>query len=91
VHNGHVCMLFPLLDISIFDFIKANGYKPFPIHQIQSFARQILNAVEFLHSHKIIHTDLKPGTVIWKSNVRKPNVDEWRIYDMSSYRKTDVI
>ena len=60
-HYNHICMLFPLLSISVFDFLKLNSYHPFPLSHVQSFAKQILQATSFVHSHGIIHTDLKPG------------------------------
>lgn len=45
----------------MFDFLKENDFSPFPAWQVQSFARQILVAVEFLHGIGLVHTDLKPG------------------------------
>jgi dual-specificity kinase len=34
-----------LLGRSIFDFLKGNGFVPFPNSHIQSFARQLLTSV----------------------------------------------
>lgn len=34
-----------LLGMSVFDFLKANSFAPFPNSQIQSFARQLLTSV----------------------------------------------
>lgn len=44
-HLNHVCMVFELLDQSVFDFLKANQFEPFPIHHIQHFAKQLLTSV----------------------------------------------
>jgi len=60
-YRKHICMVFDLLDQSVFDFLKENGFHPFPIKHIQHFAYQLLTSVEFIHSLKLIHTDLKPG------------------------------
>lgn len=38
-------MVFELLGPSVFDFLKANEFRPFPIHHIQQFAKQILTSV----------------------------------------------
>jgi dual-specificity kinase len=64
-HVNHTCMVFDLLEISVFDFLKDNHYNPFPISHIQSFAHQLIHAVDFLHSDlKLIHTDLKPENLM---------------------------
>lgn len=44
-YENHVCIVTELLDISVFDFLKSNHYAPFPLKQIQSFARQLLDSV----------------------------------------------
>jgi hypothetical protein len=38
-------MVFELLGQSVFDFLKANQFKPFPIHQIQELGKQLLTSV----------------------------------------------
>lgn len=42
---NHICMVFELLGQSVFDFLKANEFRPFPIHHIQQFAKQLLTSV----------------------------------------------
>lgn len=42
-------MVFELLGQSVFDFLKANEFRPFPIHHIQQFAKQILTSVACKH------------------------------------------
>jgi dual-specificity kinase len=43
--HGHICIVTDLLDLSIFDFLKSNGYVPFPNSHIQSFAKQLLTSI----------------------------------------------
>lgn len=38
-------MVFDLLGQSVFDFLKANQFNPFPMNHIQQFAKQILTSV----------------------------------------------
>ncbi|KAI7882682.1 kinase-like protein [Lichtheimia hyalospora FSU 10163] len=65
---NHVCMVFELLDQSVFDFLKANHFEPFPISHIQHFAKQLLTSVAFTHELKVIHTDLKPENILLKNH-----------------------
>ena len=43
--RAHICIVTDLLGQSVFDFLKANAFVPFPSSQIQSFARQLLTSV----------------------------------------------
>lgn len=63
-YRGHICIVMDLLDQSVFDFLKGNGFVPFPNSQIQSFARQLFTSVAFLHDLNLIHTDLKPENIL---------------------------
>ncbi|CDH51957.1 cmgc clk protein kinase [Lichtheimia corymbifera JMRC:FSU:9682] len=67
-HYNHVCMVFELLDQSIYDFLKSNDFTPFPLVQIQHFAKQLLNSVAFIHELEMIHTDLKPENILLKNH-----------------------
>uniref|UniRef100_A0A0B7JNJ0 Protein kinase domain-containing protein n=2 Tax=Bionectria ochroleuca TaxID=29856 RepID=A0A0B7JNJ0_BIOOC len=64
--QGHICIVTELLGCSLFDFLKGNGFVPFPNSHIQSFAKQLLTSVAFLHDIGIVHTDLKPENILLK-------------------------
>jgi dual-specificity kinase len=73
-----------LLGQSVFDFLKANSFVPFPNSQIQNFARQLFTSVAckliklllgsftdtflVLHDLNLIHTDLKPENILLCEN-----------------------
>lgn len=97
--RNHICIVTELLSVSVFDFLKANSYAPFPDRHIQSFARQLLDSVAFLHDLHLVHTDLKPENILLVDDsshegVRKQrpgqvaNVPQ-RILDDSSIRLID--
>ena len=44
-HQNHVCLVFELLEESVFDFLKANSFAPFPMAHIQDFGRQLITSV----------------------------------------------
>lgn len=54
-YRGHICIVMDLLGQSVFDFLKGNGFVPFPNSQIQSFARQLFTSVacEFSASPRV--------------------------------------
>jgi dual-specificity kinase len=78
--RNHICIVTDLLGQSVFDFLKGNGFVPFPSSQIQSFARQLFtsvacqcfptislasaNVVTVLHDLNLVHTDLKPENIL---------------------------
>ncbi|PGH21458.1 CMGC/CLK protein kinase [Polytolypa hystricis UAMH7299] len=66
--RNHICIVTDLLGQSVFDFLKGNGFVPFPSSQIQSFARQLFTSVAFLHDLNLIHTDLKPENILLVNN-----------------------
>ena len=63
-YRGHVCMVFERLGPSLFDHLSRNGYAPFPLDLVRDAARQLLEALAFLHSLGLVHTDLKPENVL---------------------------
>jgi len=69
--DGHCCLVFEKLGRSLYDFLKKNDYKPFPLYCVKDFARQLLEALEFIHSFDLIHTDLKPENILLTSNKEK--------------------
>jgi len=62
--EGHACMVFETLGSSLYEFMKANEYIPFPLFCVQDFSRQMLEAISFMHRMKLVHTDLKPENVL---------------------------
>ncbi|XP_072517447.1 dual specificity protein kinase CLK4b isoform X1 [Salminus brasiliensis] len=64
-HHGHICIVFELLGLSTYDFLKENGFMPFTVDQIRHMAYQIFRAVHFLHRNKLTHTDLKPENILF--------------------------
>jgi dual-specificity kinase len=43
--RNHICIVTDLYGQSVFDFLKANSFTPFPNSHIQLFARQLLTSV----------------------------------------------
>ncbi|XP_042707644.1 dual specificity protein kinase CLK1 isoform X1 [Chrysemys picta bellii] len=73
-HHGHVCIVFELLGLSTYDFIKENSFLPFRLDHIRKMAYQICKSVNFLHLNKLTHTDLKPENILF---VKSDYVEEY--------------
>ncbi|EGN99103.1 hypothetical protein SERLA73DRAFT_53690, partial [Serpula lacrymans var. lacrymans S7.3] len=67
-HRNHICLVSELLGMCVYDFLKENEFAPFPRNHIQSFAKQLLGSVAFLHDLHLIHTDLKPENILLVHN-----------------------
>ena len=52
-YYGHMCLTFEVLGESVFDFLKSNGYVPYPLDQVRHIAYQMSHAVRFMHDHKV--------------------------------------
>merc|ERR1712032_736126 len=62
------CLVFEPLGISLYDFLKKNGFRGFWLQEIQDFAKQSLKALKFLHGQlQMTHTDLKPENILLQS------------------------
>lgn len=63
--DTYLCIVFPVLGLSVFDFLKENHFEPFPIDQVLHISQQLCHAVAFLHRNGMIHTDLKPENLLF--------------------------
>lgn len=57
-YRGHICIVMDLLGQSVFDFLKGNGFVPFPNSQIQNFARQLFTSVACMYSSFFLVTSV---------------------------------
>ncbi|XP_055959107.1 probable serine/threonine-protein kinase dyrk1 isoform X1 [Patella vulgata] len=64
-YHGHMCIVFEMLGLSVFDFLKENHYIPYSLDQVRHIAYQLCYSVNFLHENQITHTDLKPENVLF--------------------------
>jgi len=61
---NHYCLVFERLGPSLYDITKKNNYKGFPQRMVRSFAKQLFEAVGFMHQLGYTHTDLKPENIL---------------------------
>ncbi|CAK9176012.1 unnamed protein product [Ilex paraguariensis] len=66
-YRNHVCLVFEKLGPSLFDFLRKNNYRSFPVDLVREIGRQLLECVAFMHAMHLIHTDLKPENILFVS------------------------
>ncbi|XP_057433070.1 serine/threonine-protein kinase AFC1-like isoform X2 [Lotus japonicus] len=57
-----------MLGPSLYDFLRKNNYRPFPVDLVRELGRQLLECVAFMHDLRLIHTDLKPENILFISS-----------------------
>ncbi|KAF5476688.1 hypothetical protein F2P56_003402 [Juglans regia] len=85
-YRNHICIVFEKLGSSLYDFLRKNNYRSFPIDLVREIGRQLLECVAFMHDLSLIHTDLKPENVLLVSSdyVKVPDCRDYKSYSRSS-------
>ncbi|ATY66384.1 kinase-like domain [Cordyceps militaris] len=78
--RGHLCISTELLDMNLYEFIKAHSFRGFSLRIIRRFTKQILSSLILLKQRKIIHCDLKPENILLKH----PLHSELKVIDFGS-------
>ena len=66
--SGHYCMVMPMLGPSLYEVLKENDYAPFPMAYLRPILRNLLEAMQFLHSFGLTHTDLKLENLLFSTD-----------------------
>ncbi|CAI0547517.1 unnamed protein product [Linum tenue] len=93
-YRNHICIVFEKLGPSLYDFLRKNNYRSFPIDLVREIGRQLLDCVAFMHDLRLIHTDLKPENILLVSSDydKVPDYrDQTYIVSTRHYRAPEVI
>ncbi|CAN1291337.1 Serine/threonine-protein kinase AFC2 [Linum perenne] len=93
-YRNHICIVFEKLGSSLYDFLRKNNYRSFPIDLVREIGRQLLECIAFMHDLQLIHTDLKPENILLVSSdyVKVPDYrDQSYIVSTRHYRAPEVI
>uniref|UniRef100_A0ACD5ZW65 Uncharacterized protein n=1 Tax=Avena sativa TaxID=4498 RepID=A0ACD5ZW65_AVESA len=63
-YRNHICIVCEKLGPSLYDFLRKNNYRAFPIAIVRDVAKQLLECLAFMHELRLIHTDLKPENIL---------------------------
>jgi hypothetical protein len=64
--RSHECMAFELLDISLYDYLKLNHFRGFPMLWVRTITHQLISALVELQRCGVLHCDLKPENVLFQ-------------------------
>lgn len=84
----HICLCFPLMGRSLFDYMVANSFKSNSLAFVQRIAVQLVDCLVFLYGMDIIHCDLKPENILLVNEAEA----EIRVIDFgSSCLSTEIL
>lgn len=62
--RNHLCAVFEVLGQNLYDYSKSMRFRPIAMGVVKKITKQILVALDFSHSHNIVHCDLKPENIM---------------------------
>ncbi|KAI5061496.1 hypothetical protein GOP47_0024001 [Adiantum capillus-veneris] len=85
-YQEHLCIVFEMLGVNLFELLKANNFKGFSLNLIRTFTKQILKALALLRDAGIIHCDVKPENILLTTS---PGSAEIKLIDFGSACRED--
>uniref|UniRef100_A0A1B0A8Y7 Protein kinase domain-containing protein n=1 Tax=Glossina pallidipes TaxID=7398 RepID=A0A1B0A8Y7_GLOPL len=89
-YHGHMCIVFEMLGLSVFDFLRENNYEPYPLEQVRHMAYQLCYSVKFLHDNRLTHTDLKPENILFVDSEYNTHYNHKINREVRRVKNTDV-
>ena len=80
VFRGHLILVFEMLSINLYEFIKMNNFQGVSLNLVRRFAIQLLVSLHFMKEHNIVHCDMKPENIL----LRKSNKSGIKVIDFGS-------
>lgn len=71
-HKSHTCLVFEMLEVNLYDYLKQQKFNPLPLKVIRPILCQVLVALYKLKDLGLIHADLKPENIMLLDPQRQP-------------------
>uniref|UniRef100_A0A3P9IDD2 Protein kinase domain-containing protein n=1 Tax=Oryzias latipes TaxID=8090 RepID=A0A3P9IDD2_ORYLA len=72
LYKSHVCIVFEILDQSLYDFLEDRRFRPLFVQEIRAIAWQLLIALKGLKSINLVHCDIKLDNIMLVNQDSKP-------------------
>ena len=63
--RNFICIVTDLCEADLYSYLKSKGFLPLSAAEVRSIGKQIADALAFIHSAKIAHSDLKPENIMF--------------------------
>ncbi|CAN6246434.1 unnamed protein product [Urochloa humidicola] len=70
LYQNHLCIAFEMLGQNLYELLKRNSLRGLQMKYVQTFSRQILDALIVMKDAGIIHCDLKPENILIAPSVK---------------------
>ena len=74
-YQEHLCLIFELLNQNLYQSLQHNHLQGISLNSINFIIKQVLEAINQVHSLGIIHCDIKPENILVKIKVEKDKSD----------------
>ncbi|KAJ2383733.1 serine/threonine protein kinase, CMGC, dual-specificity, partial [Coemansia sp. RSA 2603] len=62
--RNHLCIVMELLSINLYEWLKAHQFAGTPVPLLRNLTIQMLQSLQLMGRHRIIHADLKPENIL---------------------------
>uniref|UniRef100_A0A3B5B1Y1 Protein kinase domain-containing protein n=1 Tax=Stegastes partitus TaxID=144197 RepID=A0A3B5B1Y1_9TELE len=71
-HKTKYCLVFELLDLTLFDYWSSRRFNPLHLYEIRVIAQQMLVALDALKSIGLVHSDIKLDNIVLVNHRLQP-------------------
>jgi len=86
-YQGHICMIFNLYGINLYNYLISRKFKGLSLRKIKYISNQLLVGLDFLKKKGIIHCDLKPENIVFEKNTYDLKIID---FGSSSYQNQKI-